>query len=132
MNDFNFPPRPGVMIYFDILDDLEDYTYEEVGQLFRALLHYGFTGEIPAFSDRGMKTLWRKLQNNSNRDEERYNRKVMNSRYAAYCRWCKRDQETPLKYEAWLATLYIKEATNELIRETRDDTDGDESSQKAL
>lgn len=94
--------RPGTMLYFDVFEDLEDYNDEEVGQLFRALLHYGLTGEIPSFADRGMKTMWRKLQSKMDRDAVAYDAAVTQRQYAAYCKKTKKAGDEPLSYEDWL------------------------------
>ena len=43
--------RPGVMIYFDILQVLERISDQDAGRLFRAILEYGRDGKIPALPD---------------------------------------------------------------------------------
>lgn len=94
--------RPGTMIYFDLLNDLEDYTDEEVGKIFRATLNYGLNGEIPVFTDRGMKALWRNIQKAVDVDAHKYGEKVIQRKYAAYCKKAKASGEEPMLYDDWL------------------------------
>ena len=93
--------RPGVMICFDLLPQLEDFSDEECGELFRALLIYGSTGKAPAFSDRGMRVLWRTLQARTDRDREAYQKRVSDAQYAVYCRQEKRSGGEPVSRELW-------------------------------
>jgi len=78
--------RPGIMVYFDLLDTLRDYTTTEAGELFIAMLEYGTTGAIPDFTDRGMKTVWRGLQQKIDRDNLKYQATIEARQYATYCR----------------------------------------------
>lgn len=94
--------RPGTIIYFDLYEELEDYTDEEVGQLFRAILKYGLIGELPQFSDRGMKSVWRNLQKKIDVDAEKYDVKVLQRKYAAYCKKAKTVCVEPIPYEEWI------------------------------
>ena len=83
--------RQGIVVYFDLLDSLADYSSEEAGELLLAMLRYGTTGEVPAFEDRGMKTLWRSVQQKIDRDLVKYLETVEKRRYAAFCREYKRE-----------------------------------------
>lgn len=96
------PQRPGTMIYFDLLYDLEDYTDEETGQLIKAVLKYGLSGEIPTFTDRGMKTLWRSLQHKVDIDAKKYENKLLQTKYAAYCKKSRSEGDEPIPYEEWV------------------------------
>lgn len=93
--------RPGTIIYFDLLEDLADFTDEEAGKLLRALLLYGTTGEVPCFSDRGMKAVWRKIQAWADRDSQKYDRAVLQRRYAVYCRKMRQEEQEPLGFTEW-------------------------------
>lgn len=93
--------RPGTIIYFDLLEDLADFSDEEAGQLLRALLLYGTTGEVPCFSDRGMKAVWRKIQAWADRDSQKYDRAVLQRRYAVYCRKMRQEEQEPLSFTEW-------------------------------
>ena len=72
MND-----RPGVMLYFDLRDQLQFCTDEELGKLLRAILDYGATGVLPEFSDRAMQILWHGIQPRIDHDAVRYEKRKM-------------------------------------------------------
>lgn len=96
--------RPGIMVYFDLLDTLKDYSTEEAGQLFLAMLEYGATGTIPEFEDRGMRTVWRNVQQKIDRDDGNYQKTVEARQYAVFCREFKRrhgENSKPPSLEAW-------------------------------
>ena len=76
----------------------EDYTPEEIGQLFKAALEYFLTGECTEFSDRGMRSAFRSVARDIDADRQRYRNKVMQTRYAAYCKhngWATDDPNKP-------------------------------------
>lgn len=98
--------RPGIMVYFDLLDTLQDgYTTEEVGELFLAMLNYGRDMIIPEFTDRGMRTLWKGIQHKIDRDNLKYQGTVKGRRYAAFCREFKKKNPgiAPPSMEEWQA-----------------------------
>ena len=64
------------MVYFDLLDALEDYSKQEIGELFLAMLEYGLTGVIPDFKDRAMRTLWKTTQQKIDRDNVHFKKKT--------------------------------------------------------
>lgn len=97
--------RPGIMVYFDILDALEDYNTEEAGQLFLAMLRYGDTGELPEFTDRGMRTLWISTKRKLDMDNLRYERTCSNRRYSTYVREAKKRGETLMDREEWAMSM---------------------------
>lgn len=105
--------RPGTMFYFDFFYDFEDYTDEEVGKLVRAMLNYGLTGKVPEFSDRGMKSVWRKIKSKMDVDAEKYESKVLQRKYAAYCKKVKNEGIDPIPYEDW--TIEHESGYNESI-----------------
>ena len=76
--------RPGIMFYFDILNVLEDFTPEEVGQLFLATMRYGSTGEITEFEDRGMRSVGRQMMQIADRDQVQFDKKILQRRYAGW------------------------------------------------
>lgn len=111
--------RPGTMIYFDLWDDLKDYTDEESGQILKAILGYGLNGEAPDFTDRGMKTLWRKLQSAIDRDAVAYDEKVMQRRYAAYCKKVRSAGEVPSSFEEWRTIMETNDNESYTVDEFR-------------
>ena len=54
--------RPGMMIYFDVLDALETLSMADRGQLFTAILAYGSRGTVPNFRSTALKLAWSMLQ----------------------------------------------------------------------
>ena len=97
--------RPGIMVYFEILDALEDYNTEEIGQLFLAMLRYGDTGVLPEFTDRGMRTLWLSTKQKLDLDNLRYEQTCSNRRYSTYVREAKKRGEVFLDREEWAMSL---------------------------
>ena len=99
--------RPGIMVYFDLRPQLEEYSEEEVGKLFLAMLDFGANGSVPSFDDRGMRIIWREVQRKIERDNESYQKRVMDGAYGAY----KRDEEKrgrkPLSKDAWIKTKWV-------------------------
>ncbi len=94
--------QPGLIVYFELLDDLVDFTDEEAGQILRAFLTYGATGELPCFTDRGMKAIWRKVQGWADRDSQKYERTVLQRRYASYCKKLRQEKREPLGFDDWV------------------------------
>ena len=64
--------RSGIMIYFDILPQLDMFSNDEAGQIFKAMLNYAHYGEVPEFQDRAMKTLWISLKDKLDRDNKAF------------------------------------------------------------
>lgn len=76
--------RPGILFYFSIIDDFKDYSDEEIGRLFMATMQYGLTGEVAEFEDRSMRTIFRNLMRLADRDQENFDNKILQRRYAGY------------------------------------------------
>lgn len=60
----------------DCLDDLEDFTTEEAGELFLAVLKYVNSGEEPCFCDRAMKMYFRRIKNYIDSANESYKKTI--------------------------------------------------------
>ena len=68
-------PRPGIMIYFDMLGPIRVLPDADKGRLLVAMLEYGQTGKVPDFD--GMLALaWGFVQPKIDKDEEEYNLSV--------------------------------------------------------
>lgn len=92
--------RPGVMLYFETLQAIEELEAEDAKQIMSAILHYCRDGEEPAFS--GMPAaLWHMIRNGLDRDGERYNEKQLRGHWLTYCRKCKDAGLTPLGFDEW-------------------------------
>lgn len=71
---------------------LHDFTKEEAGEIFMALLAYANRGEEFKTDDRSMRTLFRTLQANIDRNNERYEEKCERNRQIAMEREKKRKE----------------------------------------
>ena len=91
---------PGVMLYYDLLPCLEAFTDAELGQLFKAILQYGATGEVVDLTG-SLSIAWAFIRPRIERDAEQYTEKVRKARYAAYVREIKAKGRSPLPYAEW-------------------------------
>lgn len=64
----------------DLLDDLEDFSDDEVGKIFRAILIYTNETEEPEFDDRAMKVVFRHIKKYIDSANENYDKKVQVNR----------------------------------------------------
>lgn len=104
--------RPGIMLYFDILEPIMVLPDEDKGRLLVAMLEYGKTGAVPAFD--GMLALaWGFVKPKIDKDESEYNMSVLRRQYATTCRERKRKGEPEITFDEWLKTIDIQ--NNHLI-----------------
>ena len=93
--------RPGIMLYFDILEPIKVLPDADKGRLLVAMLEYGKSGVVPEFD--GMLALaWGFVQPDLDRDSEAYNRTVLKRQYASFCRDQKRNGKPEITFEEWL------------------------------
>ena len=96
--------RPGIMLYFDILEPIKVLPDAEKGRLLVAMLEYGQTGTVPEFD--GMLALaWGFVKPKIDKDSEEYNRTVLKRQYATFCRDRKKKGEPDITFEEWLMTI---------------------------
>ena len=96
------PNKPGIMIYFDMLETVNRLSDQNAGRLFRAILQYGMTQQVPELPEK-LFLIWPLVQMRLDNDDERYYRVARKRRYAIYVRWANEKGQTPLPYEEWLA-----------------------------
>lgn len=97
--------KPGVMIYFSILDAFSCLTYEEKGILFEAILRFAKDGKEPKKEKLGpLLPIWRLLKPHLVADNERYYEVTTRRQYAAYVRWSKKKGQEVLDYDDWVAS----------------------------
>lgn len=97
-------PRPGIMIYFDMLSPIRVLSDADKGRLLVAMLEYGQTSKAPAFD--GMLALaWEFVRPKIDRDSEEYNRTVLKRQYATFCRDRKKKGEPEISFEEWIQTI---------------------------
>ena len=95
--------RPGIMLYFDILEPIRVLPDADKGRLLVAMLEYGQTGKTPAFE--GMLELaWGFVKPKIDKDESEYNLSVLRRQYATACRDRKRKGEPEITFDEWLKT----------------------------
>ena len=93
--------RPGVMLYFDMLEPIRVLPDADKGRLLVAILEYGKEGTVPAFD--GMLALaWGFVRPKIDRDLQEYERTVLRRQYATFCRERKRKNEPEVSFEEWL------------------------------
>lgn len=95
--------RPGIMLYFDILEPIKVLPDADKGRLLVAMLEYGQSGIVPVFD--GMLALaWGFVKPKIDKDEEEYNMSVLRRQYATVCRERKRKGEPEITFDEWLKT----------------------------
>lgn len=92
--------KPGVMLYFELLQVVRSLTNEEKGCLLEAILIYGRDGEEQDLPGR-LQILWPLIRSRLDVDSDRYNKTVIRKRYAAYVRYAKQNGNEPLDYLSW-------------------------------
>lgn len=98
--------RPGVMLYFETLQAIDELDAEDVKQIMSAILHYCRDGEEPVF--RGIPAaLWHLIRGGLDRDGERYSKKQLRGNWLVYCRKCKRQDKSPLSFDDWVNKQYV-------------------------
>lgn len=94
--------RPGIMLYFDILEPIQLLTDAERGKLLMAILEYGKNGKKPNF--RGKLALaWGFVQPKIDRDGDSYDMVVLQRKYAAFCSRRSYNGFGKIEFEDWLA-----------------------------
>ena len=96
--------RPGIMLYFDILEPIKVLPDADKGRLLVAMLEYGQTGIVPEFE--GMLALaWGFVKPKIDKDSAEYNKTVLKRQYATFCRDRKRKGEPDITFEEWMTTI---------------------------
>ena len=95
--------RPGIMLYFDILEPIKVLPDADKGRLLVAMLEYGQTGKAPAF-DGMLELAWGFVKPKIDKDEAEYNLSVLRRQYATVCRERKRKGEPEITFDEWLKT----------------------------
>ena len=95
--------RPGVMFYFSTRPCLKRLSLEEKGALFEAILDYGEFGTFPDFDNSpGLAVAWDFTQQLIDQDGERYGAKILQRRYATYCREMKKADQPTVSFDEWV------------------------------
>ena len=99
--------RPGFMVYYDrICPALARLNDAEAGMVFRALVNYSLTGELPELEG-SPGLVFDLLRPGLDRDAERYESTVIHSHYMVYCRECKAKNQIPVSEEVFREQLSV-------------------------
>lgn len=98
--------RPGIMLYFDILEPIRVLPDADKGRLLVAMLEYGQSGKVPQFDgDLGLTLAWGFVKPKIDKDEAEYNMSVLRRQYATVCRERKKKGEPEITFDDWLKTI---------------------------
>lgn len=93
--------RPGIMLYFDILEPIRVLPDADKGRLLVAMLEYGQSGMLPDFD--GMLALaWGFVKPKIDKDEEEYKNSILRRQYATTCRERKKKGEPEISFDEWM------------------------------
>lgn len=93
--------RPGVMLYFDMLEPLRALSDEERGRILMGILEYARDGTPPEFQ--GMTALaWSFIKPRVDRDVESYESAMAQRQYATFCKKRSNLNLPKIPYEQWL------------------------------
>lgn len=92
--------RPGIMLYFDMLDPIRVLPDADKGRLLVAMLEYGKDGMLPKFD--GMLALaWGFVLPKLDRDEESYEKAMQQRKYAGFCKSRASKNLPKISFEDW-------------------------------
>ena len=98
--------RPGIMLYFDILEPIRVLPDADKGRLLVAMLEYGQSGTLPQFDgDLGLTLAWGFVKPKLDKDSDEYNKTVLKRQYATFCRDRKKRNEPEISFDEWVMTL---------------------------
>ena len=93
--------RPGIMLYFDMLEPVRVLPDAEKGRLLVAMLEYGQSGKLPEFQ--GMLALaWAFVKPKLDRDGQSYDNAKLQRKYAAFCRQRAARELPKIPFQQWL------------------------------
>ena len=92
--------RPGIMLYFDILEPVRVLTNSERGKLLTAILEYGKEGKEPSFTGK-LALAWGFVRPKIDLDGARYDTVVEKRKYAGFCSSLSRRNLETISFEDW-------------------------------
>ena len=93
--------RPGIMVYFSILEPIMMLSDEDKGRLFVAMLEYGRDGVVPEF-DGTVGIAWSFVQPTIDKDGQRYEDMRLQREYALFCKKRKKIWMPKVLFEDWV------------------------------
>ncbi|MBQ3543183.1 MAG: hypothetical protein IJA45_08695 [Oscillospiraceae bacterium] len=95
--------KPGVMVYFSVLEAFPLMTNAEKGILFEAILRFARDEQEPEFGEkRNLKMVWHLIRPGLVADNKRYYDVTARRKYAAYVRWSKKRGQIVRDYDEWV------------------------------
>lgn len=93
--------RPGVMLYFEMVDPLRDLRDAEKGRMLMAIIEYAKDGTLPGFTGR-LALAWGFIKPKLDRDAQAYDSIKVQRKYATFCREISKRKLPKISFEAWL------------------------------
>lgn len=93
--------RPGIMVYFNILEPIKGLSDEDRGKLLVAMLEYGQDGVIPNLEG-PLVFVWPFVRQMIDKDEQRYDDMKIQREYAVFCKKRKRIFMPKILFEDWI------------------------------
>ena len=93
--------RPGMMIYFDLLDAFEPLSLADRGRFITAMLEFGALGVVPQFTSQALKMAWELMRKRLDRDKDKYFQTVEQREYAAFCKKRQQAGHPKIPIELW-------------------------------
>ena len=93
--------RPGIMLYFDILEPIRMLSDEDKGRLLIAMLEYGRDGVVPTL-DGPLGIVWSFVHPLIDKDGQRYDDMKLQREYAAFCKKRKRIWMPKIAFDDWV------------------------------
>ena len=93
--------RPGIMIYFEILEPIKMLSDEDKGKLLVAMLEYGRDGIVPEL-DGALGIVWSFVYPLIDKDGQRYDEMKLQREYAAFCKKRKRIWMPKITFDEWV------------------------------
>lgn len=105
--------KPGVMLYWETLDVLENLPDGQAKIMLHAIRHYSQFGEAPDFGkDTVLSTLWILIRPKIDADTERYENMVLQRKYASF----KRDnKDYEGSFDEWVKQYISNTESNQPI-----------------
>ena len=93
--------RPGIMVYFEILESIRELPLEDIGKLLIAMLEYGQDGVVPKLEG-SLVYVWPFVRKMIDKDEQRYDDMKIQREYAAFCKKRKRIWMSKISFDEWV------------------------------
>ena len=93
--------RPGIMLYFDILEPVRMLSDADKGRLLVAMLEYGRDGVVPTLEG-PLGIVWSFVHPMIDKDGQRYDDMKLQREYAAFCKKRKRIWMPKILFDDWV------------------------------